>query len=318
MRKMTFGKGKPLSRRKFIVGSAAIAGGGLALGLNVPFAHGQQNGAASEINVWVAIKTGRHLRHPHRALGNGAGYAHRSRATRRGRARVRLEQGHDRRHHAQPKPCEQARLGRDGHWRQPRHPHVAGLRPARRRGGAHDAAAGGSGPMEGAGRRAHGVQGRHQPRGEQAQDQLRQGCCGRVEGDAAGSEGDQAQGPERLDHRRQAAEAARHRGQAQRQQALCDRHQAAGDVVRRDQGLSGVRRQAEELRRNENRRNARREEGGEGEGHRRCGCRRHLVARQEGARCAPHRLGRSRQRRCFERQHRRAAQGRAGFGHDQR
>jgi isoquinoline 1-oxidoreductase beta subunit len=56
MRKMTFGKGKPLSRRKFIVGSAAIAGGGLALGLNVPFAHGQQNAAASEINVWVAIR----------------------------------------------------------------------------------------------------------------------------------------------------------------------------------------------------------------------------------------------------------------------
>ena len=56
MRKMTFGKGKPLSRRKFIVGSAAMAGGGLALGLSVPFAHGQQNGAATEVNVWVAIK----------------------------------------------------------------------------------------------------------------------------------------------------------------------------------------------------------------------------------------------------------------------
>ena len=56
MRKMTFGKGKHLSRRKFIVGSAAIAGGGLALGLNVPFAQGQQNGAANEVNVWVAIK----------------------------------------------------------------------------------------------------------------------------------------------------------------------------------------------------------------------------------------------------------------------
>ena len=27
-----------LSRRKFIVGSAAVAGGGLALGFNVPFA----------------------------------------------------------------------------------------------------------------------------------------------------------------------------------------------------------------------------------------------------------------------------------------
>src|SRR6187431_3194273 len=57
MRKMTFGKGKHLSRRKFIVGSAAVAGGGLALGLNVPFAHAQQqNGAASEVNVWVAIR----------------------------------------------------------------------------------------------------------------------------------------------------------------------------------------------------------------------------------------------------------------------
>src|SRR6476619_4502838 len=55
MRKMTFGKGKPLSRRKFIVGSAAVAGGGLALGLNVPFAQAQ-NGATNEVNVWVAIK----------------------------------------------------------------------------------------------------------------------------------------------------------------------------------------------------------------------------------------------------------------------
>ncbi len=55
MRKMVFGKGKPLSRRKFIVGSAAIAGGGLALGLNVPFAQAQ-NGAANEVNIWVAIK----------------------------------------------------------------------------------------------------------------------------------------------------------------------------------------------------------------------------------------------------------------------
>ena len=48
-----------LSRRSFIVGSAAIAGGGLALGMNVPFpgevlAQGAQ--AATEVNVWVAIK----------------------------------------------------------------------------------------------------------------------------------------------------------------------------------------------------------------------------------------------------------------------
>jgi len=61
MRKMTFGKGKNLSRRKFIVGSAAAAGGGFALGMSLPFpgeAQAQaQNGAAiNEINVWVAIK----------------------------------------------------------------------------------------------------------------------------------------------------------------------------------------------------------------------------------------------------------------------
>jgi isoquinoline 1-oxidoreductase subunit beta len=46
-----------LSRRDFIVGSATIAGGGLALGMNVPFdaAHADTP-AASQINVWVAIK----------------------------------------------------------------------------------------------------------------------------------------------------------------------------------------------------------------------------------------------------------------------
>ena len=59
MQKMTFGKGRNLSRRKFIVGSAAAAGGGLALGFHVPFGLSEaqaQNGAAAEVNVWVAIK----------------------------------------------------------------------------------------------------------------------------------------------------------------------------------------------------------------------------------------------------------------------
>jgi isoquinoline 1-oxidoreductase subunit beta len=47
------------SRRTFIIGSAAVAGGGLALGLNVPFpgeARAQSAAAADEINVWVAIR----------------------------------------------------------------------------------------------------------------------------------------------------------------------------------------------------------------------------------------------------------------------
>jgi isoquinoline 1-oxidoreductase subunit beta len=50
-------KNLKLSRRDFIVGSAAIAGGGLALGLNVPFAHAEATFAdANQVNLWVAIK----------------------------------------------------------------------------------------------------------------------------------------------------------------------------------------------------------------------------------------------------------------------
>jgi isoquinoline 1-oxidoreductase beta subunit len=47
-----------LSRRTFVVGSA-VAGGGLALGLNVPFGIEEaqaQGPAATEVNIWVAIK----------------------------------------------------------------------------------------------------------------------------------------------------------------------------------------------------------------------------------------------------------------------
>ena len=101
----------------------------------------------------------------------------------------------------------------------------------------------------------------------------------------------QAQGPEGLEDRRQAAQAARHRRQARWQQGVRHRPQTAGHAQRRDQGMPGVRRQAQELRREQDRRHARREEGGEGQGHRRCGGGRHLVARQEGARRAADRLG---------------------------
>ena len=46
-----------LSRRDFIVGSAAIAGGGLALGMHVPFARAEGTAeGASQVNLWVAIK----------------------------------------------------------------------------------------------------------------------------------------------------------------------------------------------------------------------------------------------------------------------
>jgi isoquinoline 1-oxidoreductase subunit beta len=52
------GKAAKLSRRTFIVGSAA-AGSGFALGFNAPFAASPalaQGNAATEVNIWVAIK----------------------------------------------------------------------------------------------------------------------------------------------------------------------------------------------------------------------------------------------------------------------
>src|ERR1700744_3811499 len=50
-----------LSRRSFVVGSAAFAGGGLVLGLRVPFdaAHAAVEitpPGADQVNLWVAIK----------------------------------------------------------------------------------------------------------------------------------------------------------------------------------------------------------------------------------------------------------------------
>jgi isoquinoline 1-oxidoreductase beta subunit len=60
LNKAVLEKNAELSRRTFIVGSAAVAGGGLALGLNVPFgieeAQAQSAPAATEVNIWVAIK----------------------------------------------------------------------------------------------------------------------------------------------------------------------------------------------------------------------------------------------------------------------
>ena len=46
-----------ISRRNFIVGTAAVAGGGLALGLDLPFASAQQaQNAGSEVGIWVVVK----------------------------------------------------------------------------------------------------------------------------------------------------------------------------------------------------------------------------------------------------------------------
>jgi isoquinoline 1-oxidoreductase beta subunit len=54
MKKMIFGKGQQLSRRKFVVGAAA---GGFALGFTAPFLDvARAENGANEVNIWVAIK----------------------------------------------------------------------------------------------------------------------------------------------------------------------------------------------------------------------------------------------------------------------
>jgi isoquinoline 1-oxidoreductase beta subunit len=59
MNKPVLEKHLKLSRRDFIVGSAALAGGGLALGMNVPFDAAYAEGTpagATQVNLWVAVK----------------------------------------------------------------------------------------------------------------------------------------------------------------------------------------------------------------------------------------------------------------------
>ena len=97
-------------------------------------------------------QAGRHVRHSHCALRDGPGHAHRPRPARRRRARVRLEEGHHRRHLARPQSRQQARVGRHEHRRLARHPGFAGLCAQGRRCRAHDAAAGSGRSVEGAGR----------------------------------------------------------------------------------------------------------------------------------------------------------------------
>src|SRR3954454_7621744 len=57
MKKMIFGKGQKLSRRSFVVGATAAAGGTLALGFKAPLvSEAAAQDGATEVNIWVAIK----------------------------------------------------------------------------------------------------------------------------------------------------------------------------------------------------------------------------------------------------------------------
>jgi len=231
---------------------------------------------------------------------------------------MRLAARDDRRSVARPEPRAQARLGQHVNRRQPGYPAIPGLCQARRRGRAHDAAPGGGQRVECAGRRVDGRERHHPPRCDPPADHLRTRRAGGGEADTAGSQEHQAQGSEGLEDRRQAREAARYLGKAQRQQGLFDRSAAAGDAQRRDQGRARVRQQDQQRRRFEDRQDARCPQGGASEGHRHCRGGRHLVAGEERARCADGHLGRGRKRQGVERKHREARRNRADGNRDQR
>ena len=222
--------------------ATAAAGGGLALGIQPAVRRRigrrrRRADAGAEVNAWVVVKPDDTcvIRIARSEMGQG---------TLTGLAQLVAEELEcdwkkvaDRIDHARPEPRAQARLGRDGHRRQPRHPHLAGLRAPRRRGRAHDAAAGGGRRVEGAGRRAHASP----TASSRTRRPKRTTTYGKVAAAAAkltppDPEEHQAQGSEGLEDRRQADEAARHRRQAERQPGLRDRRQAARHAARGDQG----------------------------------------------------------------------------------
>ena len=173
---------------------------------------------------------------------------------------MRLVEGHDRISDARPERRAQARVGRLLDRRQPRHPQVARICAQGRRGRAHDADPGRRQRVEGAGvgvhRRqqrdhAHAVRPHARPTARSPtpppSSSRRRTSSSRIPKDwkIAGKRvkrldtADKITGKHGLRHRRQ----------------------AAGHAQRRDQGLPGVRRQGQELRRRQGRGHAGRQEG---------------------------------------------------------
>src|SRR5262249_4684646 len=119
-----------IDRRSFVVSAAAV-GGGLALGLDLPFGGPEviraQDGSP-EVNAWVVIRPDDTvvIRIARSEIGQGTltGLA----PTRRRGTRMRLVEGHDRISHARPERRPQARVGRHVDRRQPGHEDVTGIR----------------------------------------------------------------------------------------------------------------------------------------------------------------------------------------------
>ena len=243
-----------ISPSSFIVGSAAV-GGGLALGLRFPFgpleAHAAAN-TAPEVNAWVVIKPDDTvvIRIARSEMGQG---------TLTGLAQLVAEELEcDWSKVTDRVPDARARASRASASGAISPPAAAAASASRTNMCARAAPPRAMMLVQAAAnqwkvpaRECIASNERHHAQAVRPQDHLRQG---RGRGRAArAAEGRQAQGPEGLEDRRQAAEAARHREQGQRQAGLRRRPEAAGHAERGDQGMPGVRRQGQELRREQGR-----------------------------------------------------------------
>ncbi len=188
---------------------------------------------------------------------------------------MRLVEGHHRVPDPRPKRRSQTRLAEFLDRRQPRHPRVARICASGRRGGARHADPRRGGGLGGIGRGVQRRQQRHHAQTLGTDDDLRQGRRGRRQ--ARTAEGHQAQGPEGLENRRQAIEAARHRRQGQWQAGLRVRPQIPRYADRHDPRLPDPGRQGEELRRRQGRGHARGQKNRAGRRHRRRGRCRQLL-----------------------------------------
>ncbi len=284
-----------LSRRRFL-GSSAAAAGTLVVGFHIPFAGAAMvPGAAPvaapapEVNAWVVVKPDDTvvIRIARSEMGQGSltGLAQLvAEELDCNWAKVTTEY-----------PTPGQNLARNRIWgefldrRQPRHSRIAGLRAQGRRHGADDAGAGRRGRVEGPRRGMRCRRERDHTHAFRPQDDLRQG--GGRGGEVDATRQRQAEGPEGLEARRQTPGAARHGRQGHGQADLRARSQAARNGECRDQGLPGVRRQDHERRRRCGDEPQGREEGGARRRFRGGGCRRHVVAREDRARCLADRVG---------------------------
>ena len=195
-----------IDRRSFVIGTAA-AGAGFSLGMTCRSAPPMRQGTP-ELNAWVVVRPDDTVVVRFVPLRDGPGRADRPLPAGRRRARMRLVEGHlgicrPAREHPPQAHLRQLQLDR-----LERDPPVARLCAARRRGGAADADPGRGQRVEGAGVRVHGGEQPDHAHAVRPQDQLRQGRERGRQDRAAGSEEPHAQGPEGLEDRRQADQAA--------------------------------------------------------------------------------------------------------------